>query len=156
ARRLGVPSVSYLRIGEQLLRSVLWPRVRMGGVSESFSNSLLAPSPPRAESGRFIHSGRIEQFRGGRTAERNSARRIGGASVSMTLSVVIPVYNEARTISTLIERVLKAPTGLRREIIVVDDASTDGTRELLSSVITGEIRLVVHDVNRGKGAAIRT
>jgi len=76
--------------------------------------------------------------------------------VSMTLSVVIPVYNEARTIATLIERVLKAPTDVRKEIIVVDDASTDGTRQLLQGLTTGEIRLVVHEVNQGKGAAIRT
>ena len=76
--------------------------------------------------------------------------------MSVTLSVVIPVYNEARTIAAVIERVLKAPVDLPREIIVVDDASTDGTRELLQAMPPGEIRLVLHDVNRGKGAAIRT
>ena len=75
---------------------------------------------------------------------------------SVTLSVVIPVYNEARTITAVIERVLKAPVDLPKEIIVVDDASTDGTRELLQSMPPGEIRLVIHDVNQGKGAAIRT
>ncbi len=76
--------------------------------------------------------------------------------MSATLSVVIPVYNEARTIAAVIERVLKAPVDLPREIVVVDDASTDGTRELLQNLPPGEIRLVLHDVNRGKGAAIRT
>ena len=74
----------------------------------------------------------------------------------VTLSVVMPVYNEARTIVAVIERVLKAPVDLPREIIVVDDASTDGTRQLLQNMPAGEIRLVFHDVNRGKGAAIRT
>jgi glycosyltransferase involved in cell wall biosynthesis len=74
----------------------------------------------------------------------------------MTLSVVIPVYNEARTIAAVIEQVLQAPVDLAKEIIVVDDASTDGTRQLLENMPTGEIRLVFHDVNRGKGAAIRT
>ena len=74
----------------------------------------------------------------------------------VTLSVVMPVYNEARTIAAAIERVLKAPVDLAKEIIVVDDASTDGTRELLQGMPPGEIRLVLHDVNRGKGAAIRT
>jgi glycosyltransferase involved in cell wall biosynthesis len=73
-----------------------------------------------------------------------------------TLSVVIPVYNEAQTINTLLERVLKAPVDLPREVIVVDDASTDGTRALLQALPPGEIRLVLHDVNQGKGAAIRT
>lgn len=74
----------------------------------------------------------------------------------VTLSVVMPVYNEARTIAAVIERVLKAPVDLAKEIIIVDDASTDGTRQLLENMPAGEIRLVFHDVNRGKGAAIRT
>ena len=74
----------------------------------------------------------------------------------VTLSVVMPVYNEARTIVAVIERVLKTPVDVAKEIIVVDDASTDGTRELLQSMPPGQIRLVFHDVNRGKGAAIRT
>jgi glycosyltransferase involved in cell wall biosynthesis len=76
--------------------------------------------------------------------------------VPLTLSVVVPVYNEARTIAAIIERVLQAPVDLAKEIIVVDDASTDGTRQLLQNMSSGEIRLVFHDVNRGKGAAIRT
>jgi glycosyltransferase involved in cell wall biosynthesis len=74
----------------------------------------------------------------------------------VTLSVVMPVYNEARTIMTVIEHVLKAPVDVSREIIVVDDASTDGTSTLLQELPPGEIRLLRHDVNRGKGAAIRT
>ena len=76
--------------------------------------------------------------------------------MSVTLSVVMPVYNEARTIAAVVERVLKAPVNLPKEIIVVDDASTDGTRQLLQGMPPGQIRLVCHDVNRGKGAAIRT
>lgn len=74
----------------------------------------------------------------------------------VTLSVVMPVYNEARTIVAVIERVLQAPVDLAKEIIVVDDASTDGTRQLLQNMSSGEIRLVLHEVNQGKGAAIRT
>jgi len=74
----------------------------------------------------------------------------------VTLSVVMPVYNEARTIMTVIEHVLKAPVEMPREIIVVDDASTDGTSNLLQGLPSGEIRLLRHEVNRGKGAAIRT
>jgi glycosyltransferase involved in cell wall biosynthesis len=76
--------------------------------------------------------------------------------VPLTLSVVMPVFNEARTIVAVIERVLRAPVDLAKEIIIVDDASTDGTRQLLQKMSSGEIRLVFHDVNRGKGAAIRT
>ena len=80
----------------------------------------------------------------------------GDIGLPVTLSVVMPVYNEARTIIAVLERVLQAPVDLAKEIIVVDDASTDGTRELLQNMPAGEIRLVFHDVNRGKGAAIRT
>jgi glycosyltransferase involved in cell wall biosynthesis len=83
-------------------------------------------------------------------------RSRGDIRLPVTLSVVIPVYNEARTIVAVIGRVLNAPVDLAKEIIVVDDASTDGTRQLLENMSSGEIRLVFHDVNRGKGAAIRT
>ena len=74
----------------------------------------------------------------------------------MQLSVVIPCYNEAATIRDLVAAVeAAAPAG--KEIIVVDDCSTDGTRELLRSEIEGTRAVVVyHDVNRGKGAALRT
>ena len=71
------------------------------------------------------------------------------------LSVVIPVYNEARTVERLLRSVRDVPLWL--EVIVVDDGSTDGTRELLPK-LEGELIdvLVMHDVNRGKGAALRT
>ncbi len=87
---------------------------------------------------------------------RSSQFSRGDIRLPVTLSVVMPVYNEARTIVAVLERVLKAPVDLAKEIIVVDDASTDGTRQLLENMPAGEIRLVFHDVNRGKGAAIRT
>jgi glycosyltransferase involved in cell wall biosynthesis len=70
----------------------------------------------------------------------------------MKLSVIIPVYNERSTILEIIERV-KA-VDLDKEIIVVDDSSTDGTRELLESV--KNIKLFSHPRNQGKGAAIGT
>ncbi len=75
-----------------------------------------------------------------------------------TLSIVIPVYNEARTLPALLEKVLRSEThGLRKEIIIVDDASTDGTRELLKSFEKGkQYRIFYHDKNCGKGKAVRT
>jgi glycosyltransferase involved in cell wall biosynthesis len=79
--------------------------------------------------------------------------------MATTLSVVIPVYNEERTIAETIRRVLKAPVDLRKEIVVVDDCSTDGSRRSLQEVMSlapGAIKLVTHEQNRGKGAAIRT
>jgi glycosyltransferase involved in cell wall biosynthesis len=77
--------------------------------------------------------------------------------VGVKVSVIMPVFNEAATIAEIIERVRKAPLDAQLELIVVDDGSTDGTRELLSRyAATGEdIRLVLQERNRGKGAAIR-
>ncbi len=73
------------------------------------------------------------------------------------LSVVIPVFNERDTIEEVIDRVRAVP--FRKEIIVVDDASTDGTREKLQEIERrgGKLdRLVLHERNRGKGAALRS
>jgi glycosyltransferase involved in cell wall biosynthesis len=70
------------------------------------------------------------------------------------LSVVIPAYNEAGTIRDLVRRVQAVP--LEKEIIVVDDGSTDGTREILHGGLGPEIVVVLHDKNSGKGAALRT
>jgi glycosyltransferase involved in cell wall biosynthesis len=73
----------------------------------------------------------------------------------MLLSVVIPVYNEQPTIEALIRRV-RAVT-LDKEIVVVDDCSTDQTRAVLERLVErGEVRALFHDRNRGKGAALRT
>lgn len=75
----------------------------------------------------------------------------------MKISIVIPCYNEITTIETIISRVLAANVPLDKEIIIVDDYSTDGTREYLNS-LTGHdgIIVVYHDTNKGKGAALRT
>src|SRR5205814_1260243 len=72
----------------------------------------------------------------------------------MRLSVVIPVYNEATTIKGLINSV--QAVDLEKEIIVVDDCSTDGTREVLGSLAAPGLVVLGHSVNRGKGAALRT
>ena len=79
--------------------------------------------------------------------------------LAQMLSVIIPAYNEAPTIEAALQRVRKAPVGLAMEIVVVDDGSNDGTpdvvRRIAESASSG-VRLVVHPVNRGKGAAVRT
>ncbi|MBZ0118222.1 MAG: glycosyltransferase family 2 protein [Sandaracinaceae bacterium] len=74
-----------------------------------------------------------------------------------TLSVVMPAYNERATIHAALERVLAAPVD-SIEIVVVDDGSTDGTRELLTRgvALDPRVRVILHDKNRGKGAALRT
>ncbi len=76
----------------------------------------------------------------------------------MLLSIVIPCYNEKQTIGTLLRRVLEAslPTGVDREVIVVDDCSQDGTADILKTTADGRVRVVYHEKNRGKGAALRT
>lgn len=69
------------------------------------------------------------------------------------ISVVIPAYDEVDTIGFVLERVLKC--GFDVEIIVVDDASTDGTREFLRTLEHPNVRVLYHAKNRGKGAALR-
>jgi glycosyltransferase involved in cell wall biosynthesis len=77
------------------------------------------------------------------------------------LSVLIPVYNERYTCAELVRRVLEAPLpeGMSRELVIVDDASTDGTREILDGLAAAHpdtLRVIRHACNSGKGAAIRT
>ena len=73
----------------------------------------------------------------------------------MKLSVVMPVYNEVGTIEEIIARV--EAIEIEKEIIIVDDCSTDGTREKLAKIDRSDhIRVLYHDKNRGKGAALRT
>lgn len=73
----------------------------------------------------------------------------------MKVSVVIPAFNEERTIAEAIARIRKADVGGHElEIVAVDDGSKDGTREVLSSI--PGIRVVAHPSNRGKGAAVKT
>jgi glycosyltransferase involved in cell wall biosynthesis len=85
---------------------------------------------------------------------------------SLTLSVVVPVYNERATIREILHRIQRVP--IRKEIIAVDDFSTDGTREILHDIeceasradgnmdTLNSVRVVYHNRNRGKGAALRT
>jgi glycosyltransferase involved in cell wall biosynthesis len=74
----------------------------------------------------------------------------------MKLSVVIPCYNEERTIRAIVDAVRAAPYA-PKEIIVVDDCSRDGTRAILETQIAPLVQQVLyHDVNQGKGAALRT
>jgi len=73
----------------------------------------------------------------------------------LKLSVIIPCYNEKGTIEEIIRRVRAVE--LADEIIVVDDGSTDGTRDILAQIDCGDdLRVILHDHNQGKGAAVRT
>jgi len=73
-----------------------------------------------------------------------------------TLSIIIPCFNEANTIQEIIERVRASNITLQKEIIVIDDCSTDGTSELLNKLPKNQVDIIyLQTVNRGKGAAIR-
>ncbi len=74
----------------------------------------------------------------------------------MELSVVMPVFNELATIETILERV--EAVNLADEIILVDDGSTDGTRDLLPKLSSRfpHVQVILHETNQGKGAAVRT
>ena len=81
----------------------------------------------------------------------------GDKTVFRKLSVVIPVYNERTTLEEIISQVKRVDVGLEKEIILVDDASSDGTTEMIRDRIDdGQIVKKFHGVNQGKGAALRT
>jgi glycosyltransferase involved in cell wall biosynthesis len=74
----------------------------------------------------------------------------------MKLTVIVPVYNEKDTIKEIIGLIKQAPVE-EIEIIIVDDHSSDGTRELLQNQLENEVdKVIYHDVNQGKGAALRS
>ena len=74
----------------------------------------------------------------------------------MKLTIVIPCYNESHTIKQLVERVRNAPVE-NKEIIIVDDCSTDGTTDVLRKEIAPLVdKIIYHETNQGKGAALRT
>lgn len=72
----------------------------------------------------------------------------------MKISVIVPVYNERNTIREIIRRIIAVP--LDKQIIIVDDGSSDGTREILSNLKNSDIKILFHVKNMGKGAALRT
>ena len=75
----------------------------------------------------------------------------------MKISVVMPCYNEADTIEVIVNQVLQVELPIERELIIVDDFSTDSTRDYLRTLRQEpNIKLIFHEVNQGKGAALRT
>jgi len=75
----------------------------------------------------------------------------------MKISIVMPCFNEVQNIETITRKVMQASLPFDHELIIVDDCSTDGTKDLLK-VLEDEnnIKIIFHEVNRGKGAALRT
>jgi glycosyltransferase involved in cell wall biosynthesis len=80
--------------------------------------------------------------------------QLAGDMSDTTISVVIPVFNEAATLHELVNNVLAVP--IRKELIIVDDYSTDGTRDILRELAEHpDVQIILSDKNRGKGAALR-
>lgn len=90
--------------------------------------------------------------------EHKPAESISGHASFRKLSILMPVFNEARTLKRIVESVLAVPMPIETELVIVDDCSTDSTPAILSLVAEHEPRIKVyrHERNRGKGAAIRT
>jgi glycosyltransferase involved in cell wall biosynthesis len=75
----------------------------------------------------------------------------------MKVSVVIPCFNEIQTIEIIVQKILQVDLPLARELVIVDDCSKDGTRDYLQTLQDrDDIKVVLHEVNQGKGAALRT
>jgi len=71
------------------------------------------------------------------------------------LSIIVPVYNEKKTIEEIIRRIDKVDVGMKKEIIVVDGCSTDGTKEILNNIKRDDLRVIHEEKRMGKGAAVR-
>ena len=70
------------------------------------------------------------------------------------LSVIMPVYNERNTVLRVLDRVLQVP--IPKEVIIVDNCSTDGTREILQGIQADEVKVILHPENLGRGTSVRT
>jgi glycosyltransferase involved in cell wall biosynthesis len=79
-----------------------------------------------------------------------------GADAPRLLSVIVPVYNERNTVAEILRRIRAVDVPLQVEVIVVDDGSTDGTDKVLAALEDSTVRVLTHETNRGKGAAVRT
>jgi glycosyltransferase involved in cell wall biosynthesis len=124
-------------------------------VPQGYDNSFLTerkPSPAHENNG-LARDSRLRHAQ--RLLGDGACRQLGLYPIppSFKLSVVIPVYNEEQWISKLLERVQAVP--IPKEIIIVDDFSTDGTRALLEGLKADNIHVYYQPVNRGKGAALR-
>jgi glycosyltransferase involved in cell wall biosynthesis len=86
----------------------------------------------------------------------STAEAPGSASRYRKLSVIVPVYNERNTVAEIVRQMRAVDLPLEREIVIVDDGSIDGTRDILEQLADSTVRVILHPTNRGKGAAIRT
>ena len=124
---------------------------------QPFSIPVPSPSDESALNLGNIQSSPIQMHPATKWLGQDTARRLGIFQLpeNFLLSVVIPVYNEVNTIEAVVQRVRSS--GLPIEIILVDDGSRDGTRDKLTQLESiPNTRVILHEKNRGKGAAIKT
>ena len=81
---------------------------------------------------------------------------VDGSARFSKLSVIVPVYDERNTVVEIVRRMRAVDLPVDLEIVIVDDGSTDGTRDVLRQLADSTVRVVLHEHNQGKGAAIRT
>ena len=86
----------------------------------------------------------------------STAEAPGPASRYRKLSVIVPVYNERNTVAEIVRQMRAVELPLEREVVIVDDGSTDGTRDVLRQLHDSTVRVITHERNQGKGAAIRS
>jgi glycosyltransferase involved in cell wall biosynthesis len=87
---------------------------------------------------------------------KSEQRDLPNALNKPKFSLIMPCYNEIRTIDQIVHRVLNTDFSLEKELIIIDDCSVDGTRNYLSKLSHPELKVIHHEKNKGKGAAIRT
>jgi glycosyltransferase involved in cell wall biosynthesis len=124
---------------------------------QPFSIPVPSPSDESALNLGNIQSSPVQMHPATKWLGQDTARRLGIFQLpeNFLLSVVIPVYNEVNTIEAVVQRVRSS--GLPIEIILVDDGSRDGTRDKLKQLESiPNTRVILHEKNRGKGAAIKT
>src|SRR5260370_10900016 len=85
-----------------------------------------------------------------------TAETRGAGSRYRKLSVIVPVFNERNTVAEIVRQMRAVDLPVEREIVIVDDGSDDGTRAVLAQLADSTVHVILHDHNRGKGAAIRT
>ncbi len=90
------------------------------------------------------------------TDEGTMHQHVGPSGGYRTLSVIVPVFNERNTVAEIIRRMRLVDLPVDLEVVVVNDASSDGTDKVLAAIEDSTVRVVHHPTNRGKGAAVRT
>ncbi len=124
------------------------------GTTPSGPGATLAANGVSRDSHYPTPAARVSPVLGADASDRCCRAACGSESLPGLVTIVIPVYNESSSLRTVLDRVDASP--IEKEIVVVDDGSDDGTREVLQLFISTHLTVIAHSRNWGKGAAIRT